>query len=115
MFDKIEAVIFYVNNIEKSKEFYLEKLGFIIDDDQGNYVSFKVNKNDNACLAINLVTNPKKVPGKQTVLIKTDNIDKAYEKLQKKNVNITKKLQILDWGKTFAFTDIDGNKIEITE
>lgn len=43
MFSGIHTVVLYVDDIDKSKTFYVN-LGFEIDDDQGEYVSLKKMK-----------------------------------------------------------------------
>jgi predicted enzyme related to lactoylglutathione lyase len=115
MFNSIKAVIFYVEDIEKSKDFYANILGFSINQDQGDFVSFKVDKSDNVSLAINLASNEDKVPGRQTVLLGVDNIEKVYKFIQDKDIDIITELSQFEWGKTFAFVDIDGNKLEVVE
>ncbi len=115
MFNSLYAVIFYTKDIEESKKFYLETLGFTLVSDQGNYVAFKANVNDRTCLAVNMANTPEKVPGRQTVILKTENIEKIYQALLDKKATITKGLQEASWGKTFALADPDGNKIEVME
>ena len=113
MFDALNTVIVYTNDVNKSKSFYLNSLGFILIRDDGNFVEFKVNPDDKTSFAINLADSPEKVSGKQTVILKTSDIDETYNKLIKKRVNALTKIEDFGWGKTFMFADIDGNKIEV--
>jgi len=115
MFQSLDSVILYVNDIEKSKMFFQKQLGFTIDRDEESYVVFKFKPEDRTSLAINLASVSGGNPGKQTIVLSTSDIDKTYQNLQSQKVNIVVKLQNKSWGKTFTFTDVDGNKIEVIE
>jgi predicted enzyme related to lactoylglutathione lyase len=95
--------------------FFQKQLGFTLDRDEGSYVVFKVNPKDSTSLVINLASSSGGSPGKQTIVLGTADIDKTYQQLQAQKVNIIVELQNKSWGKTFTFTDIDGNKIEVVE
>ncbi|RLC34581.1 hypothetical protein DRH14_02605 [Candidatus Shapirobacteria bacterium] len=113
MFDALNTVIVYTNNINKSKSFYLNTLGFVLIRDDGHFIELKVNPDDKTSFAINLADSPEKVPGKQTVILKTNDVDNIYNILLEKKVNVLTEVKDFGWGKTFMFTDIDGNKIEV--
>ena len=115
MFQSLDSVIIYVHDIEKSKMFFQKQLGFTLDRDEGNYVVFKVNPKDSTSLAINLSSSSGGTPGKQTIVLSASDIDKTYQQLKVQKVNVLVELQNKSWGKTFTFTDTDGNKIEVIE
>jgi catechol 2,3-dioxygenase-like lactoylglutathione lyase family enzyme len=110
---KLRDVVFYVGNIEKAKDFY-QKLGFEVERDFGKFVSFKT-EDANTWFSINLADESTKVPGKQTCIFWSENIEEDYKRLKVLGMNIAKELYEAPFGKTFSFRDIDGNKIEIVE
>jgi catechol 2,3-dioxygenase-like lactoylglutathione lyase family enzyme len=114
MFTGIHTVIFYVNDIEKSKDFYTNVLGLEIVDDQGLYVSFRGSEDSNTVLALNAYGKEGQHAGHQTVILRTKEIKRTYEKLKSK-VSFTEELNKRPWGWTFIFNDPDGNKIEVLE
>jgi predicted enzyme related to lactoylglutathione lyase len=113
MFDTLNTVILYTKDIDASKDFYLYTLGFVLVQDEGSYVELKVNSDNETTIAISLADSPEKIAGKQVIVLKTDNIDKTYAKLKEKNVTIRTKIEDFGWGKTFMFSDTDGNTIEV--
>lgn len=115
MFTGVHTVIFYVQDINKAKDFYIKKLGFILDRDDGDYVSLKISPNDDTNLALNSQGKRGQYPGHQTVILKTDNIENTWEILKDKQLLIELPLTTQPWGKTFIFKDPDGNKIEVLE
>lgn len=52
--------------------------------------------------------------GHQTIILKSNNIDKSYREIKTK-AKIILKLTSKPWGKTFIFTDPSGNNIEVLE
>lgn len=115
MFQSLDSVIIYVKDINKSKMFFQNQLGFTLVRDDGSYIVFKVNPKDKTHLAINLASASGGSPGKQTFVLNTKDIEKTYQKIQSQKANIIVELQNKSWGKTFTFTDLDGNKIEVIE
>lgn len=110
-----DSAILYVKDIEKTKTFYTEKLGFIFDHQENNiYLSLKVNRNDHVFVAFYAKKDYEKLRGKQTFMIRTDNIKDEYDVIRK-SVNIFKPLKTYSWGQSFSVKDIDGNKIEIIQ
>ena len=113
MFKNLDTVILYVRNIAKAKEFYTKKLGFILDYENGDYVCLKISKKSKTRIALNAYQKVNHYPGHQTIVLKAKKIETAYRDIKDKGVNILAKLTIKSWGKTFTFTDPDGNKIEV--
>lgn len=115
MFKTLDTTILYVSDIKGSKDFYTKTLKFVIDFNDGNYVALKIHKDDKTKIALNADKILKDKVGKQTIILKTDNIESACKILREKNIPIISKLTTKSWGKTFTFTDPDGNRIEVME
>lgn len=112
MFTKLELPILYTQDIESAKKFYIDTLGFKLDSDSGSFVSLSLG---NTKIALNTADKLDKVPGHQTIVIKSNEMEKDYEELKNKCVFIELALTDLGYGKTFIFKDLDGNKIEVIE
>jgi len=110
----LDSAVFYSNDIQKIVAFYKDILGFKIDYQQGDrYVSFIFpNK---ARLGIKRKLEEREIPGAQTVFISVENIDRLYEELKQKKVNIYKELTVQEWGKNFSILDPDNNKVQFVE
>lgn len=111
----LDSAVFYSNDIEKVISFYRDILGFTIEYQQGDkYVSF-IFPND-ARLGIKKKKEERELPGAQTVFISLEQgIEKLYENLIQKKVQILKELIVQDWGKNFSILDPDKNKIQFVE
>lgn len=110
---KIRDVVFYVNDINQSKDFYI-RLGFEIEKEFGKFVSFKT-ADENIWFSINLADDPSKYPGKQTCVFWSEDIKNDFERIKKFGAKFVKELYQTPYGFTFSFRDIDGNKIEFVE
>ena len=110
---KLRNVIFYVQDINKSKDFY-KKLDFQIAQDFGKFVSYET-KAGGLYFSIMESDNPKKVPGKQVCTFWTNDTKALYEKLKGLEIEIDTKLYKAPFGETFAIRDIDGSKIEFVQ
>lgn len=110
---KLRNVIFYVRDIDKSKDFY-KRLGFEITQDFGKFVSYNTGV-ENLYFSIMEPDGPKKVPGNQVCTFWIEDIKDFYKKIKKVSVEIDTKLYEAPFGETFAIRDIDGNKIEFVQ
>jgi predicted enzyme related to lactoylglutathione lyase len=110
---KLTDVVFYTNDIEKSKEFYTKKLGLEIESDRGNYVSFKTNSD--VLLSVNAADTTQKVPGNQAASFDIENAEELLEKYKEMGLDIYKEIQELPFGKIFSTLDPDGNKLMFVE
>lgn len=114
MFSKLHTTLFYVKNIEASKKFYTDILKFRIVDDQGKYVALKISTSEESLLALNSDEKYRDIVGHQTIILTAENIENTYKGI-KDLVNVKLDLAQKPWGKTFIFSDLDGNKIEVLE
>ena len=110
---RILNVIFYVRNIQKSKEFY-HKLGFNLVQDFGNFVSYDVGQKDQY-FSIMQSDDEMKVPGKQVCVFWTDNIHELFEKVNQINIKGEDQITKASYGETLTIWDFDGNKIEFVQ
>lgn len=110
---KLRNVIFYVSNIKKSVDFY-KSLNFEVAQDFGHFISFKTD-NEGLYFSIMQPDTLGKEPGKQVCCFYTTNIEKLYEEMKNKKVEIATELFTASFGKTFSIRDLDRNKIEFVE
>jgi predicted enzyme related to lactoylglutathione lyase len=107
---KIDTVIFYTNDIKITTEFYKNTLGFKFEYGNNRYSSFIFDKNSR--LGIKQKDNDREIPGSQTVILITKDINTLYKDMKSKDVQIYQELVTEDWGTTFSILDLDGNKVE---
>jgi catechol 2,3-dioxygenase-like lactoylglutathione lyase family enzyme len=120
---KLEVVVVPVTDIDRAKEFYLDKLGFKLDADVQPAENFRVVHMTPPGSACSVVVGPAVVsPGTDLTasarmqLVVTD-IDAARAELSGRGVDVSA-VQILDardGGKFCHFTDPDGNNWAVQE
>ncbi|MCH6471762.1 glyoxalase superfamily protein [Sinomonas terrae] len=110
---KLELVFVPVSDVDRAKDFYVNKVGFNADYDQ------RVNENlrfvqltppGSACsIAIGQGLSdaaPGTAPNLQIVV---SDIQKAYDQLKGNGVDCSE-IEVLDWGHFVYFQDPDGNR-----
>ena len=112
---QFDSTIIYVSDLEISKQFYLDILGCVIDHEDTDYVSLKVDKMDSVFIALNSEAQHQNKVGNQTIVLRTQNIEDNFQSLTRKGANIESPLKQMPWAKTFTISDPDGNRIEILE
>lgn len=112
---KLDNVIFYSNNLSKSKDFYQNILSLNLVSDSENFISFSLE--NNASLGIKLYSSDRdKTPGQQSLSFSVSNISDLFSKLKSNSeIVFIKKLTQNSWGSEFAISDTDGNKIIILD
>lgn len=105
---KLAYTIFYSRDPVAAASFYNDLLGVQTLDIAPDFVSLSLS---NCILGIKLSSEPREVPGAQTIIFEVDDIDGEYERLKDKAA-IATPLNAAAWGKNFALSDPDGNKIE---
>ena len=119
----MKYIILYVNDFEKSMDFYNGILGLPIKLQQDTYVEFDTG---NTTLSINTRKDVKeltglKVPESSTStqtfevgFVVEDNVGATIETLRQRGVTILKDPVTKPWGQTVAYVaDPDGHYIEI--
>lgn len=120
---KLEVVVVPVTDVDRAKQFYLEKLGFRLDADSRPTDTLRVVHMTPPGSACSVVVGPVVVPagtglgsGAQLQLVVTD-IEAARAELAGRGVAVSE-VQVLDprdGGKFVFFTDPDGNNWAVQE
>jgi predicted enzyme related to lactoylglutathione lyase len=106
-----DSTIFYSHDINKAIDFYNNLIGLGIEYRQGDiYVSFIFP--NQVRLGVKKAESDREIPGSQTIIISTEEIDKLYDRLREKRVEIYSDIENESWGRTFSILDVDGNRIE---
>lgn len=120
----MKYIILYVNDFQKSMDFYKEILGLPIKMQQGTYVEFETGA---TILSINTRESVKELTGlnvpdrsgaTQTfeVGFVVEDVAVTIETLRQKGVPIVKEPVTKPWGQTVAYaSDPDGHYIEICD
>jgi catechol 2,3-dioxygenase-like lactoylglutathione lyase family enzyme len=110
---KIELVMIPVSDVDRAKEFYVEKLGFNADHDHvvNEEIRFvQLTPPGSACsIAIGTgITDakPGSVEGMQVVI---EDADAEHAKLVERGVEVSE-VHDLGWGRFIFFADPDGNR-----
>lgn len=107
----LDSIIFYTNDIETVKDFYLNTIHLILEyQQQDKYISFLIT--DTIRLGIKKAVEKREVPGSQSMMLASTSIDALYQEFQQNKIPFYKNLTDESWGKAFAILDPDGNKIE---
>ncbi|MEM4703729.1 MAG: VOC family protein [Candidatus Bathyarchaeia archaeon] len=115
MIKTVWCVTFHVSDLEKAARFYEEVLGLEKKYEYSSYVGFE-------CGGVEIGLIPKSAKGQKpshlspSVEFLVDDIEKACRELERKGVKFTKELHDESWGgRQTAFTDPDGNILEIVQ
>lgn len=124
MINKIGKITLYVNNQEEAKKFWTEKVGFIVKHEFPMGPSAKwleVGPSENEFTTFVLYEkdmmekqNPKANLGHPSIILSTDNIEKAHEELKERGVKVTEVMK-LPYGSMFTFHDQDDNPYMLRE
>jgi catechol 2,3-dioxygenase-like lactoylglutathione lyase family enzyme len=109
---KLELVAVPVSDVDRAKDFYTEKVGFVLDQDHtvNDDLRFvQLTPPGSACsIAIGrgvVETAPGSVQGLQVVV---DDAQKAHDELAARGVEVSD-VQDFPWGRFVFFSDPDGN------
>lgn len=118
----IQYLVLITDNYIRAKAFYIEKLGFIIDQEipEDEYVQFKLKNTILALFGRNQMAKVldekylAKPGGALYTFAEVENVDKTVEELKQKGVQFIKEPKDQPWGqRTAYFTDPDGHIWEI--
>ncbi len=110
----LHSAVFYSNNINALEDFYINKLGFVLEKRAGDkFISFIFS--NGARLGIKKAVEEREIPGKQTVFIEVETVVEMFKKAQEQGLNILKPLTQEPWALEFSVLDPDGNKIEFIQ
>jgi catechol 2,3-dioxygenase-like lactoylglutathione lyase family enzyme len=116
---KLELVALPVSDVDRSKTFYVEQVGFHADHDHtlGEEVRFvQLTPPGSACsIAIGTGITPAMPGSAAGITLVVQDIDTARAELARRGVSITE-VQDMPWGARHArFTDPDGNPWDLQE
>ncbi|MCK6258987.1 VOC family protein [Fictibacillus sp. KIGAM418] len=123
MINKIGKITVYVQDQEQAKDFWLNKMNFVLKADQpmGPDASWiEVGPSDDEFTTLVLYSKeameqhkPSKV-AHPSVLFSTTDIESAYEEMKQRGVEVDEMLR-LPFGNMFSFKDQDGNDYLLRE
>lgn len=123
MINKIGKITVYVEDQERAKDFWLTKLGFVLKFEKQlgpNASWIEVGPSDDEFTTLVLYSKsameqhkPSKV-AHPSILFSTTDIETAYEKMKKNEVNVGDMLR-MPFGTMFSFYDQDGNEYILRE
>jgi predicted enzyme related to lactoylglutathione lyase len=116
---KLELVFVPVSDVGRAKAFYVDQVGFNLDQDHtvGEELRFvQLTPPGSACsiaIGVGLMDSvaPGSVKGLQLVV---DDADKAYQYLVERGVD-AKPVEVFPWGRFTRFSDPDGNEWAVQE
>jgi len=115
MIKTVWCVTFYVSGLERAKRFYEETLGLEKKYEYSSYVGFE-------CGGVEVGLIPKLEEGQKVsplsppVDLLVDDVERVYNELKQKGVKFIEELHEEPWGgRRAAFTDPDGNVLEIVQ
>jgi len=110
MIERIRSVAVVVSDEKKAKQWYVDKLGFEVQDDMEHWV---VVGPRGSPTGIHLCQGETLEPGNTGILFYSGNVETAYQELKKKGVEFTRELDKAEWDaniKYAMFKDPDGNE-----
>lgn len=123
MINKIGKVTVYVQDQEQAKNFWLNKIGFILKIEQPmgpNASWIEVGPSKDECTTLILYSksamqqqSPSAV-AHPSIIFSTTDIESAYEKMKQSGVEVGDILR-MPYGSMFSFKDQDGNEYLLRE
>jgi lactoylglutathione lyase len=124
MINKIGKITLYVNNQKEAKNFWVEKLGFVVKFEQSigpNVKWLEIGPSEDEFTTFvlydkNLIIaqNPKANVTHPSILLSTKDIESAYSEMKEKDVEVGE-LMNMPYGKMVSFKDQDGNEYLLRE
>lgn len=109
---KLELAFIPVTDVDRSIDFYVNKVGFHLDYDQrvSDDLRFvQITPPGSACsiaFGEGLSENP---PGTSALQVVVGDINQAHDELASRGVDVSD-VQVLEWGHFVNFADPDGNR-----
>lgn len=120
---KLEVVVIPVTDVDRAKEFYVDKLGFVLNADTWPTETMRVVQMTPPGSSCSVTIGPSIIgpdtprgPGASLQLVVTD-LESAREQLLERGVDVPE-IQVLDprdGGKFLFFADPDGNNWAVQE
>jgi catechol 2,3-dioxygenase-like lactoylglutathione lyase family enzyme len=107
---KVTHLVLHVADVQKSREWYVDKLGFKFESDRGGAVRLT----DQGGLTIFLMQALGSLAGQKiTLTIQVDSVDRKHEELAKLGVEFINPPKLLFWGYGAEVLDPDGYKNDL--
>lgn len=104
----LNFIMAHVTNVAAAKAFYIEKLGFVVEDEQPDFVQFKQPTGSGAVFALSKATDV--APNNSVELWWfVDNADATYAELKDKGVETLGDPIDEPFGRTFGIKAPDGH------
>lgn len=123
MINKIGKVTVYVNDQEEAKDFWLNKVGFVLKFEQEmapGMAWIEVGPSEEEFTTLVLYSKPAmeqynpSAVAHPSILFSTTDIESAYKKMQQNGVEV-EEMQRMPYGTMFSFKDQDGNSYLLRE
>ena len=124
MINNIGKVTIYVNNQEEAKDFWINKMNFIIKLEQPmgpNMKWLEVAPSEESFTTfviyekrLMLAQNPKANVAHPNIILSTNNIDATYDQMKSNGINVGE-IMNMPYGKMFKFQDQDNNEYLVRE
>lgn len=124
MINRIGKITIYVNNQEKAKEFWTEKMNFVVKLEQEmgpNMKWLEVGPSEDEFTTFiiyekksMLTQNPKANVSHPGIMLSTDDIESTYSEMKSNGVEV-EEMMIMPYGMMFKFTDQDNNEYMVRE
>jgi lactoylglutathione lyase len=123
MINKIGKITVYVQDQEQAKDFWLNKVGFVLKLEQPmgpNATWLEVGPSENEFTTLVLYSKSAMEQQKPSavahpsILFSTTDIESAYEKMKENGVEVDDMLR-MPFGTMFTFRDQDGNEYLLRE
>ncbi|UZJ79385.1 VOC family protein [Fictibacillus sp. KU28468] len=123
MINKIGKITVYVQDQEEAKDFWLNKMNFVLKADQpmgpdASWIEVGPSEDEFTTLVLySKAAMEQQKPSKvahPSVLFSTTDIESAYEEMKQRGVEVDEMLR-LPYGNMFSFKDQDGNDYLLRE
>lgn len=116
-----------VHDMDEAKEFYVEKLGFVVKEDRKftedwRYLTVAVDASNETIIELTKAktSKQKELVGKQaadTVLImfETDHIERDFKQLKENGVSVHGEINTVPGGRGVGFQDLYENELDLFE
>ena len=115
MITKFASIAVLVSNGRTAKEWYRDKLGFEVKEDENHWIVVAPQGSETG---IHLCQAKELEPGNHGILFFADNIDATCKALKDKGVEFTRPLGKAEWNEKIRyamFKDPDGNEFWLME
>ena len=111
------AVVLYVDNLAKSRQFYQDLLGIEPEEASPTFHTFTLSNGMDLCLkARHAVEPPADKNGSSELAFTLDNnkkVDTLFAEWQEKDINMAVPPTVVPYGYTFVALDPDGNRLRV--